>query len=254
MRLKLRLELIGKKRTLPINYQYEIAAWIYKKIHLSDSQFSEWLHSEGYSYENKRFKQFTFSHLHVSNRRVEGDRLIVEGGPVEMQVSFAVDRSLEHFINGIFENQEMSIGDRFSRAEFKVIGVEEIAEPQFRDKMRFRCLSPICVARSNENSSATYIGPGEEDYSDRIGNNLLSKYKSVFPMADLSQAQIRILALESPKSRLVRIKSGSEAETFVRAFQFPFELSGPPELIRIAYQAGIGEKNSLGFGCLGEAG
>ena len=46
---------------LPINYQYELSAWIYKVLNDGDPIFSEWLHFKGYKSKNKPFKLFTFS-------------------------------------------------------------------------------------------------------------------------------------------------------------------------------------------------
>jgi CRISPR-associated endoribonuclease Cas6 len=35
----------------------------------------------------------------------------------------------------------------------------------------------------------------------------------------------------------------------VRGYLCEFELQAPAELLRLGFQAGFGEKNSLGFGC-----
>lgn len=250
MRLRLNLRPRGTHRTLPINYQYETAAWIYRVIYRSDAPFATWLHEQGYAYNGKRFKQFTFSHLRIPERLIEGDRLHILGDLAEMQITFAVDRTVEHFMNGLFENQEFSIGDRHSRADFVVAQVETLAEPDFTGPLRLRCLSPVCVARGNPGGSATYIGPNEADYSDRIAENLRNKWQSISAQRGPDQP-LSLRSLGSPKSRLIHIKNGTTHATAIRAFQFPFELKGPPELLRVAYQAGIGEKNSLGFGCVG---
>jgi CRISPR-associated endoribonuclease Cas6 len=36
---------------------------------------------------------------------------------------------------------------------------------------------------------------------------------------------------------------------FFKGFEFDFSLTAPVELMRIGYYGGVGEKNSLGFGC-----
>ncbi|MFZ0391516.1 MAG: hypothetical protein WAN36_13740 [Calditrichia bacterium] len=48
MRLKLNLQVLHPENRLPLNYAYEISAWIYKVINRSDHLFAEWLQSEVY--------------------------------------------------------------------------------------------------------------------------------------------------------------------------------------------------------------
>ncbi len=54
MRFKLHIEVIpslyGNK--LPINYQYELSAWIYKVIALGDESYARWLHENGFSHKH----------------------------------------------------------------------------------------------------------------------------------------------------------------------------------------------------------
>lgn len=53
MRFNLCLSLLDRNRNvLPVNYQYELSAWIYKVINHSDPAFADWLHNKGYSNDN----------------------------------------------------------------------------------------------------------------------------------------------------------------------------------------------------------
>ena len=52
-------------------------------------------------------------------------------------------------------------------------------------------------------------------------------------------------------TKKITIKEGDEARsTDLIAFEMPFLLRGDSALMEIAYEAGIGEKNSLGFGMI----
>lgn len=45
MRFKLHLELLNSKENiLPLNYQYELSAWVYKVLNHGNPEFSGWLH------------------------------------------------------------------------------------------------------------------------------------------------------------------------------------------------------------------
>ncbi len=49
-------------------------------------------------------------------------------------------------------------------------------------------------------------------------------------------------------SKLITIKEGSAEETRVKAFESLFYLTGSKELMQVAYECGIGQRNSMGFG------
>ena len=80
MRFKLTLN-VNKNafgNRLPINYQYEQSAVIYRILASGNEQFAMWLHENGYQLESgKRFKLFTYSPFKVEKRRIVNDRLIL---------------------------------------------------------------------------------------------------------------------------------------------------------------------------------
>jgi CRISPR-associated endoribonuclease Cas6 len=254
MRIRLTLEKpAGGGAVLPINYQYELSAWIYRTIHRSDADFATWLHEQGYSYEGRRFKHFTFSNIKVPQRRIEGDRLHVLSDQVEMQLGFGLPDSMQHFIQGLFQEQRMAIGDRISRADFVVQGVEVLPEPPLSGNTRFRTLSPVCITEGIDGDvgrSGTYLGPDHPHYGDLLGENLKRRFASLFPDRPLPEKPVRFTLASEPRSRLVHIKAHTAQETRVRGFAFQGVLTGPEELLRIAYDSGLGEKGSLGFGCV----
>lgn len=79
MRFRLHIEVIpslyGNK--LPINYQYELSAWIYKVIALGDESYARWLHENGFSHKHKKMKMFTFSNLYIPDAKREEDQLCI---------------------------------------------------------------------------------------------------------------------------------------------------------------------------------
>lgn len=254
MRLQMILEkLPGGESVLPINYQYELSAWIYKTIHRSDTDFASWLHEQGYTHEGHRFKHFTFSNIKVSQRRIEGDRLHVFSNQVEMQLGFGIPDSVQHFIQGVFQEQRMSLGDRISRADFVVRNVSVLPEPPLKGVVSFRTLSPVCLTAGSEESekrTGTYLGPEQANYGDLLGENLRRRFASLFPDRPLPDGPVRVTLTSEARSRLVHIKAHTAQSTKVRGFLFQGTLSGPEELLPIAYDSGLGEKGSLGFGCM----
>src|SRR5680860_845049 len=145
MRFKIRLKRTSREKFLPINYQYELSSAIYKVIDRSDSEFSDFLHSQGYLAHGKQFRLFTFSRLNFKGFTTikEASRIEHYGEEVSFEISFLIDQAAEEFIKGLFLAQEITLGDKISRIDYLVSSIETIAPPVFKETMSYRCLSPI---------------------------------------------------------------------------------------------------------------
>ena len=109
-----------------------------------------------------------------------------------------------------------------------------------------------------------YYRPADEDLVAAIENNLLRKYELIYkqPATALSLKfepdQHYITRRQSQGKRVtkkVTIKEGdAKNATDIVGFEVPFTLTGSPQLMQVAYDCGIGEKNSLGFGMIELAG
>lgn len=250
----------AKENILPLNYRYEFSSWIYRTIHNSNSEFGDWLHEQGYREGNKRFKLFTFSNLFIQPRwkRIE-DRIKILSGKAQMRISFYIEKAVEHFIVGLFQNQDFFIGDRVSRAHFAVQTVEALPDPKFHNETVFECLSPICLSQTVAGKDhPQYLSPQSQDYQQCFFDNLLYKYIAANNLSGSAEdvkgqrgwnESMSLEILDEPKSRLVKIKAGTPQETFVKGYSYRFKLTAPVELQRFGYHAGFGEKNSMGFGC-----
>lgn len=51
-----------------------------------------------------------------------------------------------------------------------------------------------------------------------------------------------------PKSKRITLKPGTPQQSKVKGYVYNFELTAPTEIHRLILAAGIGEKNSTGFG------
>jgi CRISPR-associated endoribonuclease Cas6 len=250
MRFKLTLQINRdiSGNLLPLNYQYPLSAWIYNVIGRSDSRYSEWLHENGYMLpEHKRFKFFVFSNLKIQNAKVITDRLSILSNTVDLYLSFLPEKSTEEFIKGLFSERDFSIGDKNSQVHFSVQSIEMLASPDFTTgEASFKTISPTVISIDKEQ----YVSPEAEDYGRLLVNNLKEKYRAFYQKPFDGNQSFEFELLSQPKWKLITIKANTEEQTKVKGYLFSFRLKASLQLLRMLYEAGAGEKGSLGFGMM----
>lgn len=256
MRFRLILE-VNKQafgNFLPLNYQYEQSAVIYKILHSADKEFAHWLHENGYQAAGKNFKLFTYSRFKIDKRIVLADkqRIQILSDTVEWQISFLPEKSTQSFIEGLFKRQTFEIGDKKSAVQFAVRSVEVLPPPIYSEEMTFATLSPLCVKFRNDRGGIDYLAPTDVRAEYLLIKGLQDRYRSAYqkeiPCCALKECKLEVL--NQPKSVLVTIKTDTPQQTRVRGYITQFKLKAPAELLQLMYETGAGNLCSQGFGCL----
>lgn len=248
MRLLLNIEHLPEQK-LPINYQYLISSWIYKTIHRSDSEFAEWLHEEGYTYNGKKYKHFCYSTLQPRRYKIHSNNSTFElaEGPTKLMVSFNIDKAAKDLLKAVFQDNVIELN---SGKNFKFLGminhVQLSKPPDFTNHPRFKSMTPICISvGSDTHEHAQYLQPGDHKYAAAFCKNLVDKANAFLEedKFNIDQVSFKLLTPD-PKSKLWTIKGIS-----IKGYEFEFELDAPVELMEIGYYAGFGVQNSsLGMG------
>ena len=254
MRFKLTLQTDAKAfgNRLPLSYQYELSAFIYRAIAKADSSYSEWLHENGFRLNGRPFKLFTFSNLVIPQYQIDRERgcIRIDSERVEWFVSFLPETSTEKFISGLFSEQVFQIGDKQWVVQFRVERIEAMPPPIFERKMEFCAISPVCIPfRPEGQRYATYLSPDSPEASALVQNNLLNKYLTFYGKpyeGNMDDFAFRVV--NQPKAKLIAIKKGTPDASNIRGYLFDFQMTAPPELLKIMYECGLGYKNSTGFG------
>ncbi len=266
MRLHLTIRPLQKASSIPINYNYYLSSAIYRWIETSSPEYSAFLHEHGFQPEGvaRRFKHFCFSQLVVPERSVRDNRLQIRSPLIHWYIGMPVEKTLEHLVIGLFERQEFFIGSADTR--FAVEQVEVLPDPAWSRSMCFRMLSPVTVSVPEERNGkliASYLFADDPRVPAALRANIINKYHSLHngapERAEMDTAEfsvrldddfIRRRGGAARISKLITIREGQAGETRVRGFLCPFTIEGEPELIRLAYESGLGEKNSMGFGMI----
>lgn len=248
MRLRLTLD-HAPNQLLPINYGYLISSWIYRTLGNANESYAQQLHEHGYDFGGKRYKLFNFSALRPKWYEVDTRRatFTLSKSPTTLELSFHIDEAVQHFVLGLFKDQQFELSSGRFRVQFTVSGIEMLPAPVLESTMRFRAQTPICIGRNMEDREhAHYASPEEEGYAELLMLNLLRKQQALKPeLVGEEDGHLDMdfpytfRLLSNPKSKLVAIKGIK-----VRGYLFDFELMAPKELMELGYFGGFGEKNS----------
>lgn len=236
----------GENR-LPIDYQYIQSAVIYRILGAYDEEYATWLHNNGYQLESgKRFKLFCYSRFGFESYKTNPNDYTISfgGNSVKWTISFLPEKSTQEFVMGLFNGTEFTIGNRSHRVSFQVTSLENLPSPSFTETMEYTALSPVCI-KQHINDHTLYLSPTDAHYSDGILKGLLSRYEAFHGKpfeGDISVFKFELLP-GRVKSSLIDIKGIK-----VRGYTYSFRLTAPKELQQMAYEGGIGEECSQGFG------
>lgn len=252
MRFKLLLSVDRKKYgdAIPLNYQYECSSAIYRILSRSAPEYAEWLHSNGFELGRKQFKLFTFSRFKIKLYEIFEDRLKIKSDTIEWYISFLPEISTMNFIQGIFSEQIFQIGDIKSKVQFKVISVELMPHYNYKPDQVFQTLTPICVSTKTDEGKIAYLSPSDAGVKELLLSNLKNRHRAFYGKEYSGELDFDFTLLNTPKPVTITIKANTPEETRVKGYMCRFRLNAPDELMRIAYESGIGEKNSMGFGMI----
>jgi CRISPR-associated endoribonuclease Cas6 len=247
MRIELTLENPRRETVIPLNYNQLLAACIYWTLSASSTDYAEHLHQDGYAFQGKHFKLFTFSQLLAERRRVIGDRLTIQSPTVRWLVSSPVDEFVMHFATGMLERGMVRVGS----IDFRVRDVRALPSPEFAPAMRFTCLSPISVSTHTdvEGLNPLQYCRLEDNFYEKVVENLRRKY-ALLTAEDASQLNLALAFdptyITKRQGRIHKIVCYKDTKIF--AYLAPFTVQGDVELIRVGYESGFGDGNSKGLG------
>ncbi len=261
MRIIIHCDIDGTERLLPFNYNNPLSAWINKTIKQSNTEFAAFLQEYGFNGPDKSYKFFTFSQILIPPKgfQVNEGAMQLLCDRVRIELSFLAPDAVQQSIGGLFEQQYFSISDTKNKITFRVGEVEVRPIPEFGRKCSFRALSPVILTRlDKELNRAEYIGPSHAAYHQKFFDNLVRKYTAalfaglVAPTAssEASGGKMRFKFSEPVRQRNISVKGSTRGQNRLDGYMYSFEVSAPPELIRLGYLSGFGEKNSLGMGCV----
>lgn len=238
MRLKIHLKTKNNFK-VPFNYNHIVSSIIYNKI--IDLDLAQELHS------SNTFKFFNFSQLIIPKRKMAEDGIIARNGIINFYLSSPNDLLIKNLVNGFVDNLEVN----FQNEKLIVTKIEALRTPDFCEKSEFITLSPIIIRDRQEidgKMKRIDLAPSDKFFKG-IETNLIKKYCK-FNELDSTDKEIKVYSeMANVKRKRIAILKDPNI-TYHRAYMMDLILEGDLDLINFAYDVGLGEKNSMGFGMI----
>ncbi|MEM3986959.1 MAG: CRISPR-associated endoribonuclease Cas6, partial [Candidatus Methanomethylicia archaeon] len=230
--------------TLPCHYNELVQGFIYRHL---DGYLAKHIHSVGFkdSKSNRSFKFFTFSRLIPDEKlQIEDGKIHFYGG-INLTISSCLDEFIRSLALNLLKDGEVRLGDE----KLVVSSVHVETVPEYREKIYVRTLSPITVystlITSDGKKKTYYYSPFEKEFEKLIIENLNKKLRTLTGKVVRVKGSIKPYRVSTKNQKVIFYKN-----TVIKGWDGIFELSLPQELFNLAFETGLGAKNSQGFGCI----
>ena len=222
---------------MPIHYNYIVQGFLYNHI---SKRLGKFLHDSGFLFEKRSFKMFTFSRLQgkywIGNGRIEFTP------PVYLTISSPFEKFIEELANTLLRGESLELDGR----EIHVESIKVHPEPKIGGEVKIKTLSPIVVYSTlltEEGKKKTYYyNPYEGEFADLIDKNLRKKSEAFYGKRPRAR-KLKIEMIRKPEEKILKYRGN-----IIKGYLGRFILNGNKRLLRLGYDAGIGSKNSQGFG------
>ena len=208
---------------------------------------ASFLHDTGYSAGGRQMKLFAMSWPIAAGQPVFEEKAVKFPLPIRLIVSSPMNDTVNGIAGGALNSGILRIGNNSVRCSYIEAAIQRVSGKS----VTVRTLSPItCYSQAKRNGRpfTVYHEPDQQEFEDSIFNNLVLKFRALYPERKLPAGKVRVTALGDVHERISRF---SEKLKFpIKGWTGRFKLEGPQELLQTAVDCGLGAKNSSGWGCV----
>jgi len=236
MRIELRISSSRERIVLPLHYNYYLQGFLYNSI---SPELASFLHDRGFEYEKRSFRMFTFSKLMGRYEIREGT--ITFTMPVRLVISSPLDRFVSELANTMLTSKSL----RLCGEDIAVEEISVLERPEMDGRMRIRMMTPLVaystLLKPEGRKKTYYYNPLEPEFAEIIDRNMRKKYQAFYGNAP--RARKLSLKPERFSERVVKYR-----DNVIRGYEGTFLAEGNRRILELAYDCGLGSKNSQGFG------
>jgi len=229
---------------LPVHYNQLVQGFLYRHL---DESLAESVHNEGYVDGSRRLRMFTFSRLQGRAMVREGN--IVFAGEFSLVVASPDVQFLESLSVHVIRSETLLLGG----SPVHLTKAEVETDPPYHNPVLLQALSPITaystLMHRDGRRKTYYYTPWEEEFSELLVRNLQRKWRAYYGgemEGSPEGAYVKPVRVNTRNLHVAKYKG-----TVIKGWSGVYEASLPEPLFRMALDAGLGSKNSQGFGCVG---
>ncbi|MEO0266296.1 MAG: CRISPR-associated endoribonuclease Cas6 [candidate division WOR-3 bacterium] len=240
MRLRLLITPEKGRLKVPIHYNHLVQGFIYRHI---EEPIADWLHSKGFSYHSRNFKLFTFSWLFGEKRLLR--QAFEFKGNISFYFSTPVEEILDSFVKKLLKAEYVELAN--SKCYIEKVEVEPLRS--LSSYLYIRMLSPVTVYSTflqGDKKKTYYYNPHEKDFERLVLENIRKKVMAYYGEGEypsLDGAYFKPVDVNESNFHIIKFKG-----FVIKGWSGIYRLHLPEPYLSMAYDAGLGSKNSQGFG------
>ncbi len=246
MRIAITFECKDSKLILPIHYNHIVQSFIYRSL---DDMTAKFFHEKGYKFKKRRFTLFTFSRLLCRKRKIiPNKKEILLNGEIVLKLGAVDTKLLESLATYLVKQGEFRLKQNI--CYLKSIEVEMPIPKSSIYKVKV--ISPITTYSTlygpNGKRKTYYYTPFEKEFQEKLFDNLTRKLKAYLgeiEIPELSDSYIKPVKVSKRNEAIINFKG-----FWIKGWSGIYEIKLPQLYFDMAYNAGLGSKNSQGFGMI----
>ncbi len=242
MRIKVQFSPVNSFFKIPVNYNYLVQSFIYNNI---SNKLSDFLHNKGYIDGKRSFKMFTFSRLQGNCNYNNKNKSLTFKDNFDLWVSSPESEFLESYATELLKNPEIRLGEN----QIYINSIEVSMTPAFEEEILIKMISPVTVYRTLEDRNGKkktyYFHPRESEFPELVSENIKRKYRALYKN-DPPDTELKIIP-EKLSKRSEQITYYKD-KYVIKGWLGVYKIKSHPEMLKLAWDAGIGSKNPQGFG------
>ena len=209
---------------------------------------------------SKLIDQFSTDHSLINFSSLKGTSKIQNGfmrflsSKVTLVISSRKEDIIEKLVAKIFENPFLAIG----KMNLIPRSHEVIPDPEFLQKMRYLCISPLILVDPNKDAerSQLTIDPTSQEFSDILYEQTLDRMEKAgytetqlnsFAEFDAQPDRDYVSKLQETGKKFARYYRSADGSSMM-GYLLPFTLHAHPEVQRFIWDSGAGVLNDQGYG------
>ena len=218
----------------PLNCNRQTQALLYSLL----GGLKDKYHDEGFG--NKRYKLFTFSSLRGKKTIKIKDKKMIFQDRIYLDVRSVYDE----FCDALHAELSPKTSLTFCGGEIKCADVRFLSPEITSGSLAITMLSPIDIHTTDEQNKTKYYSISDAEFHKLFNENFARKYETYAGKKPDGEVTLSPLAFDAKKHKVVT----TYKDILITAYKGEYELEGDSEYLNFLYYAGLGARNSAGFG------